>query len=109
RPMSIGPVRSFGLFSSSVYANLEFVHRRAHVGGTGMPVNVETLGIDRLSVRERLELIEQIWNTLPEQVDPEDVPPWHLAELERRQADADARPGVGKPWRDVLGSLGARS
>ena len=33
-----------------------------------MSVNIEALGIDRLSVSERLELIEQIWNSLPEQV-----------------------------------------
>lgn len=68
-----------------------------------MPVSVEALGIDRLSVGERLELIEQIWDTLPEQVDPEDVPPWHLAELARRRAQAHAQPNVGKPWREVLG------
>jgi putative addiction module component (TIGR02574 family) len=70
-----------------------------------MPVNVAALGIDRLSVGERLELIEQIWNTLPEQVDPAEVPEWHLAELARRRAAAAARPGEGKPWRDVLESL----
>jgi putative addiction module component (TIGR02574 family) len=64
---------------------------------------IEALGINRLSVRERLELIEQIWDTLPETVDPGDVPDWHLAELARRRADADARPGEGRPWREVLG------
>ncbi len=67
-----------------------------------MPVTIESLGIDRLSVRERLELIEQIWNSLPEQVDPGDVPAWHLEELARRRAAAEARPGGGKPWREVL-------
>jgi putative addiction module component (TIGR02574 family) len=71
-----------------------------------MSVNVEALGIDRLSVGERLELIELIWDTLPEQVEPADVPPWHLAELARRRADAEAKPGVGKPWREVLDQLG---
>jgi putative addiction module component (TIGR02574 family) len=74
-----------------------------------MPVNVETLGLDRLSVSERLELIEQIWNSLPEQVDPQEVPGWHLAELAVRRAEAEARPGVGKPWREVLGRLEAGS
>jgi putative addiction module component (TIGR02574 family) len=78
-------------------------------GGMVMPVSVEALGIDRLSVRERLELIEEIWSSLPEQVDPADVPPWHLEELARRRAEAASRPGVGKPWREVLGSLGAKS
>lgn len=35
-----------------------------------MPVSIEALGFDKLSVSERLELIEQIWNSLPEQVAP---------------------------------------
>jgi putative addiction module component (TIGR02574 family) len=67
-----------------------------------MPATLESLGIDRLSVAERLELIEQIWDSLPDDVAPEEVPEWHLAELERRYADAMSRPGIGKPWREVL-------
>ena len=67
-----------------------------------MSVSLEALGIDRLSVGERLELIEQIWNSLPEQVSPDEVPPWHLPELARRLAEAKARTGLGKPWREVL-------
>jgi putative addiction module component (TIGR02574 family) len=74
-----------------------------------MSVSIEAMGIDRLSVGERLELIEQIWNSLPERVEPADVPPWHLAELARRRAAAEARPGLGKPWREVLGPLEAGS
>jgi hypothetical protein len=30
-----------------------------------MSVNIEAMGIDRLTVRERLELIDQIWESLP--------------------------------------------
>ena len=70
-----------------------------------MPISLEALGIDRLTVHERLELIEQIWNSLPEQVAPEDVPAWHLAELAKRRAQADAAPGQGTPWREVLATL----
>jgi putative addiction module component (TIGR02574 family) len=72
-----------------------------------MSVSLEALGIDRLSVGERLELIEQIWNSLPEQVSPEEVPPWHMPELARRLAEAKARPGLGKPWQEVLARLQA--
>ena len=39
-----------------------------------MPVRIEALGIDRLSVPDRLELIEQIWDSLPDQVNPDEVP-----------------------------------
>lgn len=74
----------------------------------GMPATIEALGIDRLSVRERLDLIEQIWSSLPEQIDPSEVPAWHLDELARRRAEAEARPGGGKPWREVLGSFEAK-
>ena len=67
-----------------------------------MPVSVEALGIDRLSVRERLELIEQIWGSLPQQVNPDEVPAWHLAELAKRRAAAGAprgKAGPGtRPW-----------
>ena len=74
-----------------------------------MPARIEALGIDRLSVRERLELIEEIWDSLPEQVSPDEVPPWHLAELARRRAEADASPGEGKPWREALARFGGGS
>ncbi len=49
-----------------------------------MSVTLESLGTEHLSVRERLELIGQIWDSLPESVEPQDVPEWHLAELARR-------------------------
>ena len=74
-----------------------------------MPVSVESLGINRLSVAERLALIEQIWDSLPEQVEPADVPEWHRAELARRRADAEAQPSLGRPWREVLGEPEAKS
>ncbi len=70
-----------------------------------MTSTIESLGIDRLSVSERLELIEQIWNSLPETVDPIDIPAWQLAELANRRADAIANPGVGRPWREVVSQL----
>jgi len=70
-----------------------------------MPITLESLGIERLSVRERLELIDQIWDSLPASVEPQEVPEWHLVELARRRAEAEARPGEGRPWREVLESL----
>ena len=71
-----------------------------------MSVNIQELGIDRLSVRERLELIEQIWDSLPEQVDSDEVPEWHKAELARRRSEVDASPREGKPWREALARFG---
>lgn len=71
-----------------------------------MSINIESLGIDRLSVSERLELIEMIWDTLPEQVAPANLPERHREMLAQRRAEAERDPGRGKPWRDVLDSFG---
>lgn len=55
-----------------------------------MAITIEELGIDRLSVQERLDLIEQIWDSLPAQVQLSAVPDWHRAELAKRRAAIDA-------------------
>ena len=70
-----------------------------------MAVRIDSLGIDRLSVRDRLDLIEQIWDSLPEQVEPQDIPEWHRAEVAMRRKRAAEEPGVGRPWREVLDRL----
>lgn len=55
----------------------------------------------KLSVDERLELIEQIWATIG--VDP--LTEEDHRELDRRVADAEANPGVGRPWAEVKARL----
>jgi putative addiction module component (TIGR02574 family) len=72
-----------------------------------MSVSIEALGIDRLSAREKLELIEQIWDSLPEQASPDEVPAWHLPELARRRAQAGTAPGMGRSWREALARFGS--
>jgi putative addiction module component (TIGR02574 family) len=67
-----------------------------------MPVTIESLGIDRLSVREKLDFIDQIWDSLPDSVEPSEVPDWHLAEIARQREDAEVSPRHGRPWREVL-------
>lgn len=77
-----------------------------------MSVPIQALGIDRLSVRERLDLVEPIGDSLPDQVHPDEVPAWHRAERARRGAGADASPRVGQPWREaqqVRGRLAGQS
>ena len=71
-----------------------------------MPVTIESLGIDRLSVRERLDLIEQILDSLPDHVNPDEVPGWHLTVLAERRAETDTAPREGKPWRQALARFG---
>jgi putative addiction module component (TIGR02574 family) len=73
-----------------------------------MAITFTELGIDRLSVRERLDLIEQIWDSLPEAVGHDEVPDWHKDVLAKRLAEAEANPGGGVPWREALAAIRSR-
>lgn len=66
---------------------------------------MEQLGIGDWPVADKLTLLGELWDSLPDEVGPSDVPPWHLEEVERRRADVDANPGAGRPWREVLEEL----
>jgi putative addiction module component (TIGR02574 family) len=74
-----------------------------------MSVTIEASGIDRLSIRERLDLIEQIWDSLPEQLSEDEVPAWHLDELMKRRDECNTAPPAGRPWREALALFGNRS
>ncbi len=67
-----------------------------------------SLGIDSLSPAERLRLISEIWDSLPEQPPP-DLTNEQGRELDRRLALMDADPTALRPWAEVearvLGSL----
>jgi putative addiction module component (TIGR02574 family) len=65
-----------------------------------VPVDAAAFGIEKMTIAERLDLIEQIWESLPEEPRPSEIPAWHLDELTQRHADIGL--GVGKPWREVV-------
>jgi putative addiction module component (TIGR02574 family) len=70
-----------------------------------MPFDLQSLGLDRLTTPEKLELIDTILESLPEQVDPSEISPAQWEEIRRRCAESDANPGQGRPWREVLDEL----
>jgi putative addiction module component (TIGR02574 family) len=73
-----------------------------------MDLTLEQFGFDRLSPQQRMELIGLLWDSLPD--DTPFVPPdWHLRELERRVAAADADPGAVEPWDQVLARLSRKA
>jgi len=62
--------------------------------------------VKRLSPEERIELAEELWDSLVE----EDIvlTPEQLEELERRRARLDREGPRGRPWREVLGEIEKR-
>ena len=62
-----------------------------------------------LSVEQRLELIGELWDSIPESLEELALPEWHRQELELRLAAADADPDAAIPWEQVKRRLREKS
>ncbi|MGH7582321.1 MAG: addiction module protein [Gemmatimonadales bacterium] len=63
------------------------------------------LDFTHLTPSERIELAEQLWDSLPENIG--DIPDDQLAELRRRRALMDNGP-PGRPWQEILDEIEKR-
>ncbi len=66
-----------------------------------MSTSAKSLGIDRLSVADRLRLVEEIWDSIADSVDSMDIPQSHKDELDRRLAAMRDDPHAGSTWEEV--------
>tara|TARA_B100000315_G_C14237880_1_gene433992 strand:- start:83 stop:301 length:219 start_codon:yes stop_codon:yes gene_type:complete len=66
-----------------------------------MDASAKSLGIDRLSLAERILLVEEIWDGIAAEAEALEVPQSHKDELGRRLAAHDANPHLGSSWEDV--------
>lgn len=63
-----------------------------------------SIPVEDLTTEERIELIGRLWDSLdPALAAP--ITPALGAELDRREAEADAAPDDGDPWPDLRGAL----
>ncbi len=74
-----------------------------------MPPTMQDLGIDRLSVEDRLALAQEIWESVSHDLDREPLTAAQRFELERRLADSLARPDAVTPWEEVKARALARA
>ena len=64
-----------------------------------MSPTMQTLGIDRLSVEERIALVQEIWDSVADDESGRDfLTSAQQVELQRRLAEG---PGDGVPWEQV--------
>ena len=60
--------------------------------------------VETLSAEERIELMGRLWDSLdPAAAAP--ITPALAAELDRREAEADADPSAGSSWADLKSDL----
>lgn len=73
-----------------------------------MAPTMKDLGIDRLSVPDRITLVQEIWDSIA--ADPESVPLTERLklELDRRLADLDANPDNVLTWEEIQARIRER-
>lgn len=67
------------------------------------------INVDKLSPKERLQLIEELWDSLRDQPGSVPLTEAQREELDRRLDDLDKSGAVGIPWEDVLRQIRTRS
>ncbi|MEW6348619.1 MAG: addiction module protein [Thermodesulfobacteriota bacterium] len=62
-------------------------------------------GFDALSIDERLDYVQSLWDRIAAKPEEIPVPDWHKEILEERLADLRAHPDKGRPWKEVREGL----
>ena len=66
-----------------------------------MTATMKDLGIDRMSVDDRLDLLRQIWDSISAERDEHYLNDTRRSELEHRLAEHEADPNDVVPWEQV--------
>ena len=67
-----------------------------------------TTEIYKLSLAERIQLLEDVWDSIADETDAWELTPGLQAELDRRLDDLDANPSGNVTWEEVKASLRAQ-
>lgn len=59
------------------------------------------LDFSKLTFTERLQLVEDLWDSLEPEQDAIPIPDWHRKELDRRLNAYLENPEAGDPWEEV--------
>jgi putative addiction module component (TIGR02574 family) len=73
-----------------------------------MPSRLEALGIDRLSLEERIALVQEIWDSIASEAQQSALTEAQRQEVDRRLAAHRANPQAAIPWAQVEAEAFAR-
>ena len=59
----------------------------------------------KLSIPERIQLVEDIWDSIAASPEPLELTKAQEEELDRRLKELDANPGSAIPWEEVIAKL----
>ena len=73
-----------------------------------MSPTFKSLGIDQLSVEQRLVLVQEIWDSIAAQPGQSMLSEAQRGELERRAVDEETNPATSVPWEQVKSQARSR-
>jgi putative addiction module component (TIGR02574 family) len=59
------------------------------------------IDLEHLNPSQKLDLISELWDSLPNSTDAIPTPEWHRQEVEQRLAAAETAPDAAIPWEQV--------
>src|SRR5262249_26391424 len=78
------------------------------LGGCPMPRTLQELGIDKLSIAERISLVQEIWDSIAAEIERSPLTESQREEVDRRLAAHRANPQAAIPWEQVEAEALAR-
>ena len=74
-----------------------------------MSQTLKSLGIDQLSVAQRILLVEEIWDSIADEADEAPLTEAQEEDLRRRLQSYAENPKAGSSWEDVKARLEGKS
>ena len=69
------------------------------------PVPLPPPGFDDLSMNEKIDYVQSLWNRIAASPESIPVPEWHRQILDERMKDLEDNPAAGDVWDDVRDRL----
>jgi putative addiction module component (TIGR02574 family) len=73
-----------------------------------MSPTLQSLGIDKLSIPERMRLVQEIWDSIAAEIEQSPLTEGERQEVDRRLAAHRANPQAAIPWEQVEAEALAR-
>ena len=70
-----------------------------------MPTSMKSLGLDQLSLAERILLVEELWDSIAAASEADPLTAAHKQDLQRRVDAYRDHPKAGSPWEEVKARL----
>lgn len=80
----------------------------AEPGRRGQTGHMQPIDLTTLSVSERIQLVEDLWDSIAAETGEVPLTDAQIAELERRLADMDREPQAGDSWEIVRARIEKR-